>query len=141
MPRHRPRCSYSAPCDTRRSVAPRTTPWSTPHDQFLKQGRIHVVRTSIQVVQRTQRQVIYSPPPASPEQQFSSCYQRKQLAVLIVIRRRLTAQGNGQATLDREGTRALLQEAGSPRSGSERAASAGGAVTRPGSETPRQIRA
>ena len=65
----------------------------------------------------------------------------RQLAVLIVIRRRLTAQGNGQATLDREGTRTLLQEAGSPRSGSERAASAGGAVTRPGSETPRQIRA
>jgi len=33
----------------------------------------------------------------------------KQLAILIVIRRRLTAQGNGQATLDHEGTQRYLK--------------------------------
>src|SRR5689334_19825891 len=76
---------------------------------------------------------LYSPPLRALSSNLAFVT-RETASVLIVIRRRLTAQGNGQATLDYEGTRALLQEAGSPRSGSERAASAGGAVTRPGSE-------
>jgi hypothetical protein len=66
--------------------------------------------------------------------------EKKQLAILIVIRRRLTAQGNGQATLDHEGTRRYSRRSGSSRSESERpapvpmgsatAASARGALAR-----------
>jgi hypothetical protein len=47
----------------------------------------------------------------------------KQFAILVAIRRRLTAQGNGQATLDHEGTRERWRRGDSP-----------------GNEAPRQIK-
>jgi hypothetical protein len=76
-----------------------------PHDHFQSRADVSGFESSQEKRPGAPGVKLYSgAPPASRGQQFGFCYQRKPLAILIAIRRRLTAQGNGQATLDHEGT-------------------------------------